>query len=734
MSKISRRDFLKGTAVTGLGFAATTLLGACSNSSTSDTSEPGNNEVVNQIVVTNEVNPQDESYDAYSKDVSAIFSPIQVGPLKLRNRIIKAAAGSDTTPKGSKEMSQNALDYYGMIADGGAALVILETGTLSGFGLTNGTEASEQGIIEGKKMSDRLHQGGALCGVQFGLGTPLSPQTQVNEYTTEEVKAIVKQCGEAAARLKAAGFDMVEMKGATTDVLNQFLSRSRNFREDEYGAQNNENRTRLFKEIIQEIRRQTGDDFGIFTLINAVEENDVNLGNSDTFITVEEAKYLAKVLEEAGADAIQIRVGTPGMEANCYAPDVQHVVYKANGLSGYGTTIDFEKHFGGVLDGSHSGVAAFMPAAAEIKKATSLPVGCAANMDVRLAPDMINKAIADGEIDLVFMNRPLVVDPELPNKLEAGKREEIAPCTKCLFCHSKPVNGEPEKCRVNATTQYAYTDEMPEGYKVLPAEEAKNVMVIGGGPAGMEAARIAAERGHTVTLYEKSNQLGGLLPTVAAYKGNHERFSDLKDYLVHQQEVKGVQIVTDTEVTLDKVKEVNPDVVLVAVGGARESKLTGSDSVNVLSIENFNLNDIKDRVVICGADVQAIDLCSYLLAAGKKVDLINPNTAADIDMGQSIWVRKFTLPHLYAKGVRIFNEAEVKEITNDGVTIVMKNADGLEKTVPCQTVIEAWDFIPNMQLVEELTAAGFDTHAVGCDKPSNILSAIHAGNITARHI
>ncbi len=732
MSKISRRDFLKGTAATGLGLAATTLLGACSTSS--ENSESGNNEIINQIIVSNELNPQDESYDAYSNDVSAIFSPIQVGPLKLRNRIVKAAAGSDTMPRGSKEMSQNALDYYGMIADGGAALVILETGTLSGFGLTNGTEASEQGIIEGKKMSDRLHQGGALCGVQFGLGSPLSPQTQVNEYTTEEVKAIVKECGEAVARLKEAGFDMVEMKGATTDVLNQFLSRSRNFREDEYGAQNNENRTRLFKEIIEEIRTQTGPDFGIFTLINAVEENDIALGNSDTYITVEEAKYLAKVLEEAGADAIQIRVGTPGMEANCYAPDVHHVVYKANGLSGYGTTFDYEKHFGGLLDGSHSGVASFMPAAKEIKKVTNLPVGCAANMDVRLAPDMINKAIADGEIDLVFMNRPLVVDPELPNKLEAGKRDEIAPCTKCLFCHSKPVNGEPEKCRVNATTQYAYTEEMPEGYQVLPAEEKKNVMVIGGGPAGMEAARIAAERGHTVTLYEKNNQLGGLLPIVAAYKGNHERFNDLKDYLVHQQEIKGVQVVTGTEVTVDKVKEANPDVVLVAVGGARESKLTGTNAVNVMGIENFNLNEVKDRVVVCGADVQAIDLCSYLLAAGKKVDLINPNTAADIDMGQSIWVRKFTLPYLYSKGVRIFNEAEVKEITEEGITIVMNQADGLETTIPCQTVIEAWNFVPNMQLADELANAGFDVHAVGCDHPLNIQTAIHAGNITARHI
>lgn len=140
----------------------------------------------------------------------------------------------------------------------------------------------------------------------------MSPQTQVNDYTNEEIKAIVKDCGAAARRLKEAGFDCVEMKGATTDVLNQFLSRSRNFREDEYGAQNNENRVRLFKEIIEEIRTQCGPDFTILTLINAVEECDSALGDNEGYIVLEEAKYLAQQLEQAGADLIQVRVGDAG--------------------------------------------------------------------------------------------------------------------------------------------------------------------------------------------------------------------------------------------------------------------------------------------------------------------------------------------------------------------------------------------------------------------------------------
>ena len=678
------------------------------------------------------LNPQDESYDSYSGDVSAIFSPITVGTMNLKNRIVKSAAGSDTMPKGSTEMSKNALDYYGLIADGGAALIILETSTLSPFGLTNGTKPSDSGSAEGRKIADRIHQSGAYVGVQFGLGTPMSPQTQVNDYTNEEIKAIVKDCGQAALRLKEAGFDCVEMKGATTDVLNQFLSRSRNFREDEYGAQNNENRVRFFKEIVEEIKTQCGSDFPVLTLINAVEEADASLGDNDSYIVLEEAQYLAQELEKSGADLIQVRVGVPGQEATCWGPDCNHTGYQMDGATGFGTQFDYSKHFGGFMDGSHSGVGGFIPLAKKIKEVVDIPVGCAGDMDIRLAPDLINAAVANGDIDLVFANRSLVVDPELPRKMEEGKRDEVAPCTKCFHCHATPL-GEPEACRVNATTQFAYTDEMPEGYGLVPADTSKNVMVVGGGPAGMEAARIAALRGHSVTLYEQKDSLGGLLMTAQAYKGSHERLGDLRDYLSHQLELANVKVVTGQQVDASFAKGENPDVVLVAVGGKRENALSASSSVNVMGVESFSLDDIKDDVAIVGGNLQAIDIASFLIAQGKKVTMVNSTGKEALDMGQSPWVRKFTLPHLYAKGVKIYNNSDAVEVTDSGLKISMRDC-GLEAEVACGTVVECRDMVPDTTLVDELTATGIEVHAVGCDAPKNIQSAIHAGNIVARNI
>lgn len=734
---ISRRSFVGGAALAAIGATAASALSltGCSpapsnsaengNAANAPSAAPSPSTVV-------ELNPQDDSYDSYSGDVSAIFSPITIGSMNLKNRIVKSAAGSDTMPKGATEMSQNAIDYYGLIADGGTALIILETGTLSPFGLTNGSKPSEQGVLEAQKIADRIHQADAYVGVQFGLGTPLSPITQVNDYTNEEIKALVKDCGEAALRLKNAGFDCVEMKGATTDVLNQFLSRSRNFREDEYGAQNNENRVRLFKEIIEEIRSQCGEDFTILTLINAVEEMDSSLGDNDGFIVLEEAQYLAQELEKSGADFIQVRVGVPGQEVTCYGPDCNHTGYKMDGATGFGTQFDYAKHFEGLMDGSHSGVGGFIPLAKKIKEVVDIPVGCAGNMDARLAPDLINAAVANGDVDLVFMNRMLVVDPELPKKLEEGRRDEIAPCTKCFHCHAKPL-GEAEMCRVNATTQFAYTEEMPEGYALEPAEKSKNVMVVGGGPAGMEAARIAALRGHTVTLYEQKDSLGGLLGTAQAYKGTHERMGDLKDYLARQLEIASVQTVTGQTVDADFVKNEGPDVVLVAVGGSRESKLSSSASVNVMDVGSIDLNEIDDDVVIVGGNLQAVDIASFLIAQGKHVDIVNPGAKDVLDIEQSPWVRRFTLPHLYAKGVKVYNEADATEVTDSGLRITMRDC-GLDKEIVCGTVIECWDMVGNTALVDDIAATGIEAYAVGCDAPKNIQSAIHAGNIVARSI
>ncbi len=194
-----------------------------------------------------------------------------------------------------------------------------------------------------------------------------------------------------------------------------------------------------------------------------------------------------------------------------------------------------------------------------------------------------------------------------------------------------------------------------------------------------------------------------------------------------------MQTVTDQQVDADFVQSEAPDVVMVAAGGQRESRLSESQSVNVVGVDSFNVDDIKDNVVIVGGNLQAVDIASFLLAQGKKVTIVNPGGKGTLDSGQSAWVRKFTLPHLYAKGVKVYNEADALEVTETGLKIAMRDC-GLETEIACGTCVECWDMVPNTALVDELVQAGLDARAVGCDAPKNIQSAIHAGNVAARNV
>lgn len=743
----TRRQFVAGAAGTAAAVAAASLgaaaLASANEQQASDQAgQAGQNgqqgaaaaQEPAAVPAWTQMNPQDESYDTYTTDYAAIFSPIQVGPMTLKNRIVKSSAGSDTLPRDAVEMSQNTLDYYGRFADGGAALVIVEDGVTSGFGMNPSgklrVDTPEQGIEVCRVLADRVHQGGAYIGTQLGIGSPLDPG-DANAYTVDELHTLVQQYGECCARLKAAGFDCVEIKGATTDGLNQFVTRRYNQREDEYGAQTEENRVRFFTEIIASIREACGDDFGILTLINAVEENDVVPGDNDKYILIEESQFLAKSLVDAGADLVQVRVATAGRdtaghEANCWATDTNHCCYLAHGTTGFGDQFDYSSHFEGLQDGAHSGVGAFIPMAAKIKEVVDVPVGCASYMDPRTAPDLINDAVASGKVDVVFMNRPLTVDPELPNKLQQGRRDEVAPCTRCFHCHAKPY-GEAEFCRVNPTTQFAYTDEFPEGYDLTPAETPENVLVVGGGVAGMEAAFTAAQRGHHVTLCEKNGYLGGMLQFAEAVKGGHERLSDLEAYMERQLELNGVDVRTGTEVTADNVADFAPDAVIVAVGGARTARYP-----EALGMDSFAGAQIGQDVVILGANLQATDLAQYLIAQGKKVTLVNEKTADDVDAEQSRWERVYVRAHLYAHGVKSWNEVAIDEVGAGSVTFTLPT--GYQKTLACDTVIECLDMQPSTELLDALTAAGYNAQPAGCDAPKNIQSAIHAGYKVARYL
>ena len=733
---ISRRDFLKGTAAGALSLAATSLL---SQGVAFADGEKAADETVNYYKTSAGLNPQDYDFRDPDSDLSAIFSPWKFGGLSLNHRMVKSAAGSDTQ-KGSEE---EAVEYYANFAKGGVEMVWVEDFLKfhDNFPSARATAIEDSHV---KAVVDGVHKAGGYIGYQlscmgrsfsgFDAATAAMYESAFAEHLTrEEVKLVQEDFINGAKKMKDLGFDAVEINAAGNNIGQAFFSRQRNHRDDEYGPQSFENRARFVGEIITGIKEVCGKDFPVQVLINGIEENDIDIGQADLSTTVEENCKICKSLEEFGADSLHVRLGVFRMHVCQFASDLYFTGNGIIGTTANGTRFDFSRHFEGKLLANHDAYGMMLNVAKEIKEAVSIPVGTVTCMNPAHAPKFFNDAIANGMCDFFIMNRPLTVDTEYVNKLREGRLDEIAPCTRCMHCHfDYDEEGKTyEHCRVNAATQRAWHDEMPEGATPLPGDGDKKVMVIGGGPAGMEAARIAAQRGYDVTLYEKNGMLGGLLTFANVIKGPHENLDDLRKYLIRQQELKGVKVVTGTEVTREMIEQEAPDYVVLAVGGKRpELELSSNGATTVISLDDIATTKIGDNVTIIGGNAQAVDAAQYLIAQGKHVTMVSPEGKEKLDKGQSSWVKQFTIPMLYANGTRLWPNASVKEV-RDG-EIVIDGETGCDIVVKCDTVIDARDMLPNTGLIDGLSIPAV---AVGdCNAPFNIAEAIAAGNIAARRI
>lgn len=744
ITRCTRRNFLKGAAIAAIGTAATmggALSAGCAPSKTeTDTNSASTEE---SQTTTSSINPQDDSYLKYTSDYSAIFQPLQIGTLKLRNRIVKSAAGSDTM---NSTIGAPALDFYGNIAKGGAAMAWVEACNVFTDGTGRGklTLQTDDDCAKFVPLTNIIHDNGAYCGMQvYGFWSKSSSTTMhLSPYemttvrtalTTDDVKSNIEQLVAAASRIQKSGFDGIDLNASCDHMFATFLSRYWNTeRTDQYGPQSLENRARFITELIQGIKQTCGNNFIVQVLYSGVEEVVSTLGNNANCTSVAEAAEFAKLFEKAGADSLQIRSACFGHHASGFLYDSLHIGVPGN--TGFQNQIDYSRHLNGKVIGSYGGAGALLNVAKEIKAGVSIPVGAVGVLDPRLAPDMMNDAIADGGVDFLCMNRPLFVDPELPTKLKEGRRDEVAPCTHCLTCFESLVGpNTPETCRVNATVQRAGFDIMPEGSVPTQVDKQKNVMVIGGGPAGMEAARIAAERGHKVTLYEKNSSLGGMMSFAAVIKGSHERLSDFQDYLIRQQEVKGVTVVTDQEVTAEFVNQQNPDIVLIATGALRpDPTLTSSGGVGVVQIQDIASNEIGDKVVILGANFQATDTTMYLLNRGKNCSIVNPATADDVDKEQPGWIQVGVKSFLLQQGTRIFNNSTLTSVNDSDVTVT--SSAGTIENIPCETVIECMQMEKDTSLLD-IVSQTYKTYAIGsCCNPSTIADAIASGNLTARSI
>ena len=650
------------------------------------------------------------------KDLRTLFSPIRISTMELRNRIAMAPMGSNFgTPEG--HVTETTIAYYEARAKGGVALILLEVTSVVGSHkyMLNQLELWDDKFIPGfEKLAKAVHEHGAKLAPQLmhpgaenhpawsgsesvGPSRIRSRVTRAmpRELTVEEIEEIIEAFGQAARRAREAGCDGVEVHAAHAHLLvGAFMSPFRNKRFDAYGG-SVEGRLKLPIEIIKRIKTRAGQDFPVILRISGDE---LIPGGR----TIQETQYVAPMLVEAGADALEISRGVyPDLSWSIIPPTGTPLAWNA-------------------------------PYAAAVKEVVDVPVIVVGRINSPLIAEHILRM---GQADMVSMARALLADPELPKKAAEGRLEDIAPCIGChLGCTGAQAHGS-MTCLINPTV--GREKEMA----LTVATKSKMVVVVGGGPAGLEAARVAALRGHHVTLFEKEPKLGGQLNLAAIPPFKQEICLTLK-YLTTQVEKAGVRVEMGREATPELIQELKPDVVIVATGATPfVPDIPGAQKDNVFTAWDVLAGNAAQRarnIIVIGGGMVGCEVADFLaergdnMAVGRRaVTIVTRQHDVALDMVTD--PRQLLLERLREKEVRFITRATTKEILDDGVIL---DKDGEEVNISgLDYVVLARGAKSVDELSEKIRDKVTEVYVIGDAKtPRKALEAISEGDQVGRLI
>lgn len=635
-----------------------------------------------------------------------LFSPFTIKNCYLKNRIVMPGLASFLV-EDDGAFTDKTVEHYRLRAAGGPAMVIMEASAVSPEGIVSPHQAriyddkfmnglsriAEVIRSEGAVPGIQLHHGGRQTSARVIKQKPVAPSNlpcptirgDVEPLTTGGIQEIVHKFADAASRAIKAGFELIEMHGAHGYLINQFLSRFSNIREDEYGGDIT-GRTRFACDIVREVRERVGDEFLLSFKISAQEFVPDGL-------MVDESIEILKRLVKAGIDIVQVSAGNDATPEWISQP------------------MFMEK-------------ACLADSAASVKKELNIPVMAVGRIN---DPLTANSIIEEGKADLVCIGRGLLADPEMPNKAKEGRLDEIRTCVACNTCMESIFRKGRVECLVNPTL--GREKEM----EIHPTNTPRKVMVIGGGPGGLNVAWVAAKKGHEVSLYEKQALLGGqlILGSVSNFK---KELRSLIDFQKRQVEKYGVKCHLNIEATLDTVKDENPDVVILATGSVPIKPSVEGIDTPIVSVfpQIFDGNKpIIKKTLLIGGGATGCEAALYLSENGSPVTIVEK--LPKIGMNIESVTKRVMLNKLEENNVRIMTEYELSRVAENGVFI--RDREGKEVFLEGERVVIAIGTRPDNGLYDEINSLGITIYQIGdCLEPRGAKAAISEGAEIGRAI